>query len=157
MNNVELASMNNVELAIMNNVELASMNNVELAIINNVELASMNSVEVASIINVELASMNNVGLAMQHEQRWVGPAWTTLSTMLFSHDNNAVTTLFSQRCCNNLLTGMLTTGNMIVPSIQTFSVCNSHEQPCCFIIAQQYNCWNKDVQYCRSNNTAHTW
>ena len=27
-----------------------------------------------------------------------------LSTMLFSHDNNVVTILFSHHCCNNLLT-----------------------------------------------------
>ena len=86
MNNVDLASMNNVDLASMNNVELASMNNVELASMNNVELASMN--------NVELASINN----SWPDQR---SSCMHLSTMLFSHDNIVVTTLFSHRCCNN--------------------------------------------------------
>ena len=27
---------------------------------------------------------------------------SVLSTMLFSHDNNVITTLFSHQCCNNL-------------------------------------------------------
>ena len=65
----------------MNNVELVSMNNVELASMNNFELVSMN--------NVKLANMNNVANNVA-----VGAG----------HDNNVVTTLFSQRFCVNLLT-----------------------------------------------------
>ena len=71
----------------MNNVELASMNNVELTNVNNVELASMNKVVLVSMNKVVLTSI-----------------WTTLSTMLFSRDNNVVTPFFSHQCCNNLLT-----------------------------------------------------
>ena len=75
-----------VELASMNNIVLASMNNVELASMNDIVLASMNKVELASMNNIVLASMNDIVLA---------------STMLFSHDNNVVTTLltFSHHCC----------------------------------------------------------
>ena len=55
--------------------------------------------------NIELSSMNNV------------------VNIVFGHDNNVVTTLFSHYCCNNLLTscetGMSTTGNMVVLSIQS--------------------------------------
>ena len=37
-------------------------------------------------------------------------------------------------------TSILLSDNVVL-SIQIFPVSNSHEQPCCFIIAQQY-CWN---------------
>ena len=39
-------------------------------------------------------------------------------------------------------------------SIQIFPVSNSHEQPCCFVIAKQY-CWSNAEQYCWFNNAAH--
>ena len=54
--------------------------------LNNVELAIMNKIELISMGKVELASINNV------------------ATILFSHDDNVVTTLFSHHCCNTLLT-----------------------------------------------------
>ena len=126
------------------------MNNVELISINNVELASIwTTLSWSGWITLScMASMNNVKLASLNKPLSC-LAWTMLSTMLFSHDNNGVTTLFSHHCCIitcwQVETTMSTTVNMVVLSNTNFPVSNSHEQPRCFIIAQQY-CWNNAEQ-----------
>ena len=71
------------------------MNNIVLASINNAVLASMDKIELASMNNVVLASMDKIELPSMDKR---------LSTILFSHDNNVVTTLFSYHCCNKLVT-----------------------------------------------------
>ena len=65
--------------------------------------------------------------------------------MLFSHDNNVVTTLFSHHYYNNLLTSW----NSRVSEHGCCLNTTAFEQPWYFIIAEQ-NCWNNAKQYCWS-------